>query len=107
MTTDTRVRVHSTGRELVHVNVTTDPPVDGTWQISTDRGATWADLEAGAWTVSGTTYGHRVLIAGPDCPEPAVAGQVTITAPTVSVLARVVDYPEVPVTRLFTAEIWT
>lgn len=96
----TLIKIPRRSRDHYYWPIATTPEAVGAWRISVDGGATAVDLEAGSWTLDdGITYTHRALIAGPDCPEPAIAGQVTL-ASSGPAIAWVVDDPEVPVVAL-------
>ena len=84
------MRLHRTAREILVVEVTTEPPTLITdWQLSVDGGTTWS----APITANGVT---GWLVAGPDCPTTA-AGQIDLPLGTTLTLLRLVDDPEVTV----------
>lgn len=72
------------GREYLWVTLA-NVPLDAEVEVSFDEGATWnsTTLAVDRW---------RILIAGPDFPDPPDAVRITETC---EVLSRIVDNPEV------------
>lgn len=96
MTIRPEVILDSHAREFIYLSITTDPPIVGAWEVSSDQWASTATLETGTWTIDGNTYTHRVLVAGPNCPLAAVPGQVAAPG-TIRLEVRNVTAPEATV----------
>ncbi len=96
------MKLHRAERDNYVLELSTDPPLSGTWEASFDSGETWADGTAslGAWAW---------LVAGPDFDAAAVgmSDEGTVLASSVTPLLRLKDDPVLDVQRGPSIVLWS